>query len=142
MASRSYQQYCGLAAALDVVGTRWALLIIRDLEPGARRFTDLFSGLPGIATDVLADRLRGLEAAGAVQQTQLKHPTPATVYELTERGRELAAIAGSLARWGAPLLPAKPEQPMRINPRWALHSMVLAYTGGARDGHYAISIDD
>ena len=141
MGSRSYQQYCGLAAALDVVGERWALLIVRDLEPGPRRFTDLFTGLPGIATDVLADRLRTLESAGAVQQTQLKYPTPAKVYELTERGRELAAITGSLARWGAPLLPASPQQPMRINPRWALQSMVLAYNGGAREGQYAITID-
>ena len=125
-----------------MVGERWALLIVRDLEPGPRRFTDLFTGLPGIATDVLADRLRTLESAGAVQQTQLKYPTPAKVYELTERGRELAAITGSLARWGAPLLPASPQQPMRINPRWALQSMVLAYNGGAREGQYAITIDD
>jgi hypothetical protein len=102
----------------------------------------LFTGLAGIATDVLADRLRSLEAAGAVQQAQLKYPTPAKVYELTERGRELAAIAGSLARWGAPLLPAEPTQPMRVNPRWALQSMILAYKGGMRDGQYAIAIDD
>lgn len=142
MGTRSYQQFCGLAAALDVVGERWALLIVRDLQPGPRRFTDLFTGLSGIATDVLADRLRGLEAAGAVQQTQLKYPTPAKVYELTERGHELAAIASSLARWGAPLLPAEPQQPMRVNPRWALQSMVLGYTGGVGDGQYAITIDD
>lgn len=142
MGSRSYQQYCGLAAALDVVGERWALLIVRDLEPGPRRFTDLFTGLRGIATDVLADRLRSLEAAGAVQQTPLKYPTPANVYELTDRGRELAAIASSLARWGAPLLPEAPADAMRLHPRWALQSMILAYTGAARDGQYAITIDD
>jgi DNA-binding HxlR family transcriptional regulator len=142
MGSRSYQQYCGLAAALDVVGERWALLIVRDLEPGPRRFTDLFKGLRGIATDVLADRLRSLEAAGAVQQTQLKYPTPANVYELTDRGRELAAVAGSLARWGAPLLPENPTEEMRLDPRWALQSMVLAYTGGGRDGQYGFTIDN
>lgn len=141
VSSRSYQQYCGLAAALDVVGERWALLIVRDLEPGPRRFTDLFKGLRGIATDVLAERLRSLEAAGAVQQTQLKYPAPANVYELTERGRELATIAGSLALWGAPLLPETPAEAMRLHPRWALQSMVLAYTGGSRDGQYAFTID-
>ena len=83
MARRSYHQYCGLAAALDVVGERWALLIIRDLAPGPRRFTDLFAGLPGIATDVLADRLRSLEAAGAVRLRAIRHPVPAKLYELT-----------------------------------------------------------
>jgi DNA-binding HxlR family transcriptional regulator len=141
MGSRSYHQYCGLAAALDVVGERWALLIVRDLEPGPRRFTDLFNELRGIATDILADRLRSLEAAGAVQQTHLKYPTPANVYELTGRGRELAAIASCLARWGAPLLPEAPAEAMRLHPRWALQSMVLAYTGDARNGQYAITID-
>lgn len=141
VSSRSYHQYCGLAAALDVIGERWALLIVRDLEPGSRRFTDLFNGLRGIATDVLADRLRSLEAAGAVQQTQLRYPTPANVYELTDRGRELATIAGSLARWGAPLLPDAPADAMRLHPRWALQSMVLAYTGDAREGEHAITID-
>jgi DNA-binding HxlR family transcriptional regulator len=142
MSARSYQQYCGLAAALDVVGERWALLIVRDLEPGPRRFTDLFHGLRGIATDVLADRLRSLEAAGAVQQRQLRHPAPAKVYELTERGRELATIAGSLARWGAPLLPMPPTDEMRLHPRWALHSMVLVYAGGLASGQYALTVDD
>lgn len=141
MASRSYRQYCGLAAALDVVGERWALLVVRDLEPGPRRFTDLFTGLPGVATDVLAERLRSLEAAGAVRQTQLRYPTPAKVYELTERGRELAAIAGQLARWGAPLLPPAPAEAMRMNPRWALQSMVLAHTGQVEHGQYAFTID-
>lgn len=102
----------------------------------------MFAGLAGIATDILADRLRSLEAAGAVQQTQLRYPTPAKVYELTERGRNLAAIAGSLARRGAPLLPASPNEPMRINPRWALQSMISDHTGNAGDGRHAITIDD
>src|SRR5262245_22293208 len=119
MARRSYQQYCGLAAALDVVGERCALLIVRDLTPGPRRFSDLFAGLPGIATHVLADRLRSLEAAGAVRLQTIRHPVPAKLYELTARGRDLAAIASSLARWGAPLLASPPPPDARLNPRWA-----------------------
>ena len=74
MTKRTYQQYCGLAAALDVVGERWALLIVRDLAPGPRRFTDLLEGLPGIATDMLAERLRALEAAGAVTKVEMIDP--------------------------------------------------------------------
>jgi DNA-binding HxlR family transcriptional regulator len=142
MARRSYQQYCGLAAALDVVGERWALLVVRDLAPGPRRFTDLFAGLPGIATDVLADRLRSLEAAGAVQLTTIRHPVPAKLYELTPRGRELAEIAAALGAWGAPMLPSPPPSSTRLNPRWALQSMCNRYAGGLPAGGYEWSIDD
>jgi DNA-binding HxlR family transcriptional regulator len=142
MARRSYQQYCGLAAALDVVGERWALLIIRDLTPGPRRFTDLFAGLPGIATDVLADRLRSLEAAGAVRLSTIRHPVPAKLYELTPRGRELGEIAAALGRWGAPLLPSPPPAATRLNPRWALQSMCNSYAGGLPPGALEWSIDD
>jgi DNA-binding HxlR family transcriptional regulator len=139
---RSYQQYCGLAAALDVVGERWALLVVRDLAPGPRRFTDLFAGLPGIATDVLADRLRSLEAAGAVRLRTIRHPVPAKLYELTPRGRELAEIAAALGRWGAPLLPSPPPGKARLNPRWALQSMCNRYTGGLPAGEYEWTIGD
>jgi DNA-binding HxlR family transcriptional regulator len=142
MARRSYHQYCGLAAALDVVGERWALLIIRDLTPGPRRFTDLFAGLPGIATDVLADRLRSLESAGAVRLRAIRHPVPAQLYELTDRGRELSDIAGTLGRWGAPLLVSPPPPAARLNPRWALQSMVNRYAGGLPLGEYEWTIDD
>lgn len=142
MAKRSYQQYCGLAAALDVVGERWALLVVRDLVPGPRRFTDLFEGLPGIATDVLADRLRSLEAAGAVEQVEVRHPVPAKVYALTARGHELAAIAGRLATWGMPLLPdPRTADTMRMNPRWALQTMTRRYTGGLEPGEYRFTVD-
>ena len=142
MAKRSYQQYCGLAAALDVVGERWALLVVRDLVPGPRRFTDLFEGLPGIATDVLADRLRSLEAAGAVEQVEVRHPVPAKVYALTTRGHELAAIAGRLATWGMPLLPdPRTADTMRMNPRWALQTMTRRYTGGLEPGEYRFTVD-
>ncbi len=142
MAKRSYQQYCGLAAALDVVGERWAMLVVRDLVPGPRRFKDLFDGLPGIATDMLAERLRSLEAAGAVEQRTLRHPAPAKVYALTERGRELARIGGELAGWGMALLPAVPDEVHRTNPRWALQTMTSSYAGGLPDGEYRWTIGD
>lgn len=137
---RSYQQFCGLAAALDVVGERWALLIVRDLAPGPRRFTDLFDGLPGIATDVLADRLRSLESAGAVERVDLKHPAPARLYGLTERGKELARIAGELAGWGLPLLAGESVRTHRRNPAWALQMVARSYRGGLPDGEYRWSI--
>jgi DNA-binding HxlR family transcriptional regulator len=141
VAKRTYHQYCGLAAALDVVGERWALLVVRDLGLGPRRFNDLFAGLPGIATDVLAARLRSLEAAGVVQQRQLRYPVPANMYELTPYGVELAAITRDLARWGRRLLPPPGTQPYRIEVRWALQSMVAAYTGDLADGSYGFRID-
>lgn len=145
MAKRSYHQYCGLAVALDVVGERWAMLVVRDLVPGPRRFKDLFDGLPGIATDVLAERLRGLEAAGAVEQLELRHPVPAKVYALTERGHELARIGGDLAAWGMPLLPPARSGAggdYRTNPRWALQAMTRRYRGGLGEGEYRWTIGD
>ncbi len=145
MGKRSYRQYCGLAAALDVVGERWALLIVRDLVPGPRRFSDLLGGLPGLATDVLTDRLRALEAAGAVEVRRVKHPAPAQLYALTSRGEELAGIAGALALWGMPLLPSPAgaqEAGYRREPRWALQAMVRRYRGGLPDGEYRFTIAD
>jgi DNA-binding HxlR family transcriptional regulator len=141
VAKRSYQQFCGLAAALDVVSERWALLIVRDLTPGPRRFTDLAEGLPGVASDVLADRLRGLEAAGAVELVELRHPTPARVYQLTSRGEELSEIALRLAKWGTPLLPPNVTSGYKFNARWILQTMANEYIGGLRGGEYHWTID-
>jgi len=142
MALRTYGQYCGLAAAMDLVGQRWAMLIVRDLSPGPRRFTDLFEGLPGIATDVLAERLRAMEAAGVVRHRTVQHPVPAKVYELTASGEELAAIARRLGAWGARLLPPARSTEARLHPRWALQSMVAGYRGGMPDGVYGLVVDD
>lgn len=141
MARRSYRQYCGLAAALDVVAQRWALLVVRDLAPGPRRFTDLFAGLPGISTDMLAERLRELEETGAVEQVEVHTPVPATLYQLTSRGRDLAAIAADLARWGMPLLPSPADADLRVNARWALQSIAARYRGGLADGDVHLTLD-
>ena len=101
MSKRAYGQYCGFARALELVGERWALLIVRDLLVGPRRFTDLRRGLPRITTNVLADRLRELEAAGIVQRRALPRPDSSVVYELTDYGADLEEPVMALGRWGA-----------------------------------------
>jgi DNA-binding HxlR family transcriptional regulator len=98
---RSYEDSCGIARALDVVGERWALLVVRELLLGPKRFTDLRAGLPRIGPDMLAARLRELEDAGVVVQRRLAPPAARTVYELTARGRELEPVLHALGRWGS-----------------------------------------
>ncbi len=101
MKQRAYGQYCGLARAVEVLGERWALLILRDLLVRPRRFSDLRDGLPGIPSNVLTSRLRELEAAGVVERRLLPAPARAVVYDLTEDGRALDSAVLGLARWGA-----------------------------------------
>ena len=102
---RSYHQYCALARALDVVGDRWTLLIVRELLlRGPCRYTDLRDGLPGIATNLLADRLRELESAGLIRRETAASPGGAEPYRLTERGERLEPVLHELGRWGGPLL--------------------------------------
>lgn len=101
MGSRTYRQYCGLARALEIVGERWALLVVRDLLLGPKRFGDLRRGLPRIPTNILATRLRELEEAGIVRRRVLPRPAAAVVYELTSYGEELRPIVLRLGAWGA-----------------------------------------
>jgi DNA-binding HxlR family transcriptional regulator len=101
MRQREFGQYCGLARALDIVGERWALLIIRDLLVRPRRFSDLRDGLPGIPSNVLSTRLKELEAAGVIERQLLPAPERGVVYALTDRGRALDDAVLRLARWGA-----------------------------------------
>ena len=111
---RSYKQHCGIARGLDLIGERWALLIVRELVLGPRRFTDLREGLPGIATNVLSQRLRQLEQDRIVARRQLPPPAASNVYELTDYGRELVPIMLALGRWGARSMgPRVPEQTVR-----------------------------
>jgi DNA-binding HxlR family transcriptional regulator len=98
---RSYADPCGVARALDLIGERWALLIVRELLLGPKRFTDLRVGLPHIGPDVLSQRLRELELAGIVSRRTLAPPAAARVYELTARGRELEPVLLALGRWGS-----------------------------------------
>jgi DNA-binding HxlR family transcriptional regulator len=98
---RSYGDPCGIARALDVVGERWALLVVRELVLGPKRFTDLRAHLPGIATDVLTQRLRQLEQAGVLHRTALPPPASCHAYTLTDRGRDLKQVLHALGRWGS-----------------------------------------
>ncbi len=119
MSNKSYDQYCGIAAALDVVGDRWTLLILRELSFGRRRFTDLRSALPGIASNLLTDRLRDLEQAALVEQQELAPPAARTVYALTAGGQRIVPVLRALARFGLPLLPDPVEG--QVRPRTAVH---------------------
>jgi DNA-binding HxlR family transcriptional regulator/putative sterol carrier protein len=101
MAQHRYQQYCALARTLDVAGDRWTLLIVRELAPGPRRFTDLIDGLPGVPRKLLSDRLRALEREGIIARQELPPPAARQVYALTDDGRDLAVAMTPLIAWGA-----------------------------------------
>jgi DNA-binding HxlR family transcriptional regulator/putative sterol carrier protein len=122
MPEHGYHQYCGLARALDVAGDRWTLLIVRELVPGPRRFTDLIDGLPGISRNLLTERLRALESGGLIARRELEPPAARQVYELTEDGRDLADATVPLVAWGARRLgDRKPAEAFRA--RWAALAM-------------------
>ncbi|MFI6484546.1 winged helix-turn-helix transcriptional regulator [Nonomuraea sp. NPDC050663] len=107
---RSYNQYCSMARALDVVGDRWTLLIVRELlSQGPCRFSDLRRGLPGIASNLLAERLREMEAAALIARSDEPPPVAATLISLTDRGRDLGGVVRELVRWGAPLMLDPPD---------------------------------
>jgi DNA-binding HxlR family transcriptional regulator/putative sterol carrier protein len=117
-----YRQYCALARALDVVGDRWTLLIVRELVPGPRRFTDLLEGLPGVSRNLLTERLRGLERDGIVARKELPAPAARLVYELTADGRDLADAIVPLIRWGARRLGDR-KSGESFRPRWSAVGM-------------------
>src|SRR5687768_908976 len=109
MKARSYNQYCGLAYALDVVGERWTLLIVRELFAGPRRFKDLVDGLPDISTNLLTERLKSLEEQGIILRRILPPPAGSTVYELTALGQALEKSVLELGRWGSQFVPTSME---------------------------------
>jgi DNA-binding HxlR family transcriptional regulator len=113
MTSRTYDQFCGVARALDLVGERWALLVVRDLILGPKRFTDLRRGLPGLGTNILAARLKELERGGIVERRTLPPPAASAVYELTEYGRALEGPLLALGRWGAMSMGEREGQALR-----------------------------
>jgi DNA-binding HxlR family transcriptional regulator len=124
VSSKSYQQYCGVAAALDRVGDRWTLLILRELSFGHQRFTDLRAALPGIASNLLAERLRDLEDSGLVEQRELPAPAARTVYVLTEDGRRIFPVLRALARFGLPFLGDPVDG--KVRPRTAVYGGLAA----------------
>lgn len=123
MARKTYCQYCPVAHALDVVGERWSLLIVRELLKSPQRYTDLAGHLPGIGSNILAARLRDLEGAGVLVKRKLPPPAPATIYELTEDGRGLQGVVAELARWGARSL--GPPAPEHLSPGWLRYPLQI-----------------
>jgi DNA-binding HxlR family transcriptional regulator len=141
--SRSYGEACRLAIALDLIGERWALLVIRELLLGPKRFTDLRAGLPNVSTNILSERLRELEEGGVVRRRKLPPPAPAQVYELTEWGRELEPVVTQLGAWGArsPI----PVEHRRINSDsivLALRSLFDPEAAADLDAEYELRLDD
>lgn len=122
---RCYDEYCAVARSLDVIGERWTLLIVRELAArGACRYTDLRNGLPGIATNLLADRLRELEKAGVITREDAPPPIATTIFRLTERGQQLRPVLDDLARWGLPLMTEqKPDDAVRSH--WLASTLEL-----------------
>ena len=144
MSARTYGQYCALARALDIVGDRWTLLVVRELLFGPRRFTDLLDGLPGIGRNLLAARLRDLQREGVIARRTLPPPAASQVYELTEDGRELGLTLGPLTRWGARRLGARrPGEYFR--PAWIAWAMANSADRAAARGvreTYQYDVDD
>jgi DNA-binding HxlR family transcriptional regulator len=118
---RTYDDACAAAHALDLIGERWALLVVRELLLGPKRFTDLRAGLPGASPNVLAQRLRELERAGVVRRRKLPPPAASKVYELTEWGEELEPVIISLGRWGA----RSPSRPREA--KLGIDSLILSF---------------
>jgi DNA-binding HxlR family transcriptional regulator/putative sterol carrier protein len=144
MGKRRYGQYCALARALDTVGERWTLLIVRELMLGPRRYTDLLDALPGIGTNLLADRLKELEQRGVVQRSRLPRPAAAAVYELTAHGRGLEPAVIELTRWGSNEL-RRPRRSEHFRPAWLGIAMRAAFRPEVAAGvseTYAFRIGD
>lgn len=125
---RSYDEYCAIAKSLDVVGDRWTLLIVRELAlRGACRYTDLRNGLPGIASNLLAGRLRELEHAGAIAREDAPPPIATTLFRLTPRGEELRPVLEHLLRWGLPLM-TEQEPGDAVRSHWLAWALELMLT--------------
>jgi DNA-binding HxlR family transcriptional regulator len=140
---KRFDQYCPIAHALTMVPDRWSVLIVRDLLHGQKRYTDLLEALPGIGTNILAARLRELEAAGIVRKRKLPPPAASKVYELTEYGAELEEVFYALARWGARSLgPPAPED--ELYPEWGCNAFPALFHPEAARGiteTYVVKID-
>lgn len=138
---RSYDQFCATARALDSVGDRWTLLIVRELLAGPRRYTDLHADLPGVSTDVLASRLKDMEQGGLAVRRKLPPPAAASVYELTERGHGLLPVLAAIAEWGAPAL-AERRPTDAVRAHWFALPLLRALTGLTREGVLEVRLDE
>ena len=125
---RSYNEYCAIAKSLDVVGDRWTLLIVRELAMrGACRYTDLRNGLPGIASNLLAERLRELEHAGVIAREDAPPPVATTLFRLTPRGEQLQPVLDDLMRWGVPMM-AEQHPDDSVRSHWLAGALALMLT--------------
>jgi DNA-binding HxlR family transcriptional regulator len=137
---KRYDQYCPVAHALDLVGERWALLVVRELMRGPKRYTDLAESL-GIGTNILAARLRDLEAYGVVTKRRLPPPAASRVYELTEYGRELRGALRELALWGARSL-GPPTTGEELFPGWLVNAVDTVLAPIAPPGRFEFRVGD
>ncbi|WP_149179598.1 helix-turn-helix domain-containing protein [Streptomyces sp. TRM49041] len=138
---RSYDQYCAAARALDAVGDRWTLLIVRELLAGPRRYTDLHADLPGVSTDMLASRLKDMERDGLATRRRIPPPSSAYVYDLTDRGRELLPVLRALAHWGAPALDA-PRPTDAVRAHWFAIPLLDALEAAGEPGVVEVRVDE
>jgi DNA-binding HxlR family transcriptional regulator len=139
--AKNYEQYCPVAHALELVGERWSLLIVRELLKGPKRYTDLAAALPRIGTNVLAARLKDLEGCGVIAKRRLPPPTPAQVYELTPYGVALRPVMRELARWGLHSLPAPTDEDALV-PGWLPDALDTFFAPVAPDGTFEFRIGD
>ena len=139
--AKRYDQYCAIAHALELVGERWSLLIVRELLTGPKRYTDLAGSLPRIGTNVLAARLKELEAGGILTKRRLPPPTPAQVYELTPYGESLRPVMRELALWGIRSLGA-PEDDDEFAPGWLQGALDTVFAPMAPDGSFEFRVGD
>ena len=139
--AKRYDQYCAIAHALELVGERWSLLIVRELLTGPKRYTDLAGSLPRIGTNVLAARLKELEAGGILTKRRLPPPTPAQVYELTPYGESLRPVMRELALWGIRSLGA-PEDDDEFAPGWLQGALDTVFAPMAPDGRFEFRVGD
>ena len=139
--AKRYDQYCPMAHALDLVGERWSLLVVRELMRGPKRYTDLADALPGIGTNVLASRLRDLEACGIVSRRMLPPPAASRVYELTDYGRDLRPVMRELALWGARSL-GPPTPGSGLFDGWLANAMDIALASRAPRGRFEFRVGE
>ena len=137
---RAYDQYCPIAHALDLVGERWSLLVVRELMRGPKRYTDLAESL-GIGTNILAARLRELEAGGIVTKRTLPPPAASRVYELTDYGRNLKSAMRELAVWGARSL-GPPTDSTELFPGWLTNAVDSVLAPVAPAGRFEFRVGD
>lgn len=139
--SKRYDQYCPVAHALGLVGERWALLVVRELMSGPKRYTDLAENLPGIGTNILAARLRDLEGCGVIAKRRLPPPAASRVYELTEYGHRLRGVMRELAIWGLQTL-GPPSGDDALAKGWLVNALDHVFAPVASEGSFEFRVGD